>query len=105
MELKYMTEKEVNSLLDMKTCIGLMNNVFTAFAEGKMENKLRSVFPVDAAGVHTQKDSGTVTTGQGQRVDLQGIQHAFREALLIVAADGVLDPQHGSCVNTGKSGL
>ena len=41
MELKYMTEKEVNSLLDMKTCIGLMNNVFTAFAEGKMENKLR----------------------------------------------------------------
>ena len=51
MELKYMTEKEVNSLLDMKTCIGLMNNVFTAFAEGKMENKLRSVFPVDAGKV------------------------------------------------------
>ena len=51
MELKYMTEQEVNALLDMKTCIGLMNDVFTAFAQGKMENKLRSLFPVGAGKV------------------------------------------------------
>ena len=51
MELKYLSEQQVNELLDMKTCIGLMKDVFTAFAEGKMENKLRSVFPVEAGKI------------------------------------------------------
>lgn len=51
MELKYLSEQQVNEMLDMKTCIGLMKDVFTAFAEGKMENKLRSLFPVDAGKV------------------------------------------------------
>ncbi|MBR6609774.1 MAG: hypothetical protein IKK99_06115 [Oscillospiraceae bacterium] len=49
MSLKYLSEKQVNEMLDMKTCIGLMKDVFTAFAEGKMENKLRSVFPLQEA--------------------------------------------------------
>ena len=51
MELKYLNEQQVNEMLDMKTCIGLMKDVFTAFAEGKMENKLRSLFPVDTGKV------------------------------------------------------
>ena len=51
MSLKYLSEKQVNEMLDMKTCIGLMKDVFTAFAEGKMENKLRSVFPLQAGNV------------------------------------------------------
>ena len=51
MELKYLNERQVNSMLDMKTCIGLMKDVFNAFASGKMENKLRSLFPVDAGKV------------------------------------------------------
>ena len=51
MELKYLNEQQVNELLDMKTCIGLMKGVFTAFAEGKMENKLRNLFPIDTGKV------------------------------------------------------
>ncbi len=51
MELKYLSAQQVNEKLDMKTCIGLMKDVFTAFAEDKMENKLRSVFPVDAGKI------------------------------------------------------
>lgn len=47
MELKYISQRQVEEMLDMKTCIGLMNDVFTAFAQGKMENKLRRVFPID----------------------------------------------------------
>lgn len=51
MGIKYLNEQQVNEMLDMKTCIGLMNKVFTAFAEDKMENKLRSVFPLDAGNI------------------------------------------------------
>ena len=42
MELKYLNEQQVNAMLDMQTCIGLMKDVFNAFAAGKMENKLAS---------------------------------------------------------------
>ena len=51
MELKYLSGQQVNEMLDMETCIQLMKDIFTAFAEGKMENKLRSVFPVDTGKV------------------------------------------------------
>ncbi|MBR5520706.1 MAG: ornithine cyclodeaminase family protein [Oscillospiraceae bacterium] len=51
MDLKFLSEHQINNMLDMKTCIGLMKNVFTAFAEEKIENKLRSVFPVEAGKV------------------------------------------------------
>ncbi|MBQ3587732.1 MAG: ornithine cyclodeaminase family protein [Oscillospiraceae bacterium] len=51
MEIRYLNEQQVNEMLDMKNCIELMKGIFTAFAEGKMENKLRSVFPVDTGKV------------------------------------------------------
>ena len=51
MELKYLNGQQVSEMLDMKVCIDLMKGIFTAFAEGKMENKLRQVFPVDTGKV------------------------------------------------------
>ncbi len=48
MDMKYFSAREVNEKLDMKSCIGIMNDVFNAFAEGKIENKLRSVLPIDS---------------------------------------------------------
>ncbi len=47
MDIKYFSAREINEKLDMKSCINIMEDVFTAFAEGKIENKLRSVLPVE----------------------------------------------------------
>ena len=51
MELKYLSQQQVNEMLDMKTCIELMKDVFNSFAQGRMENKLRQVFPIDTGKV------------------------------------------------------
>lgn len=47
MDIKYLSAQEVNEKLDMKSCIGIMKDVFMAFAEEKIENKLRSVLPIN----------------------------------------------------------
>ncbi len=48
MDIKYLSAREVNEKLDMKSCIAIMKDVFMAFAEEKIENKLRSVLPIDS---------------------------------------------------------
>lgn len=48
MDLKYISGREVFEKLDMKTCIGLMKDLFAALSDKKAENKLRSVLPIDS---------------------------------------------------------
>ncbi|MBR2991350.1 MAG: ornithine cyclodeaminase family protein [Solobacterium sp.] len=47
MDLKYLSKEEVFEQLPMPVCIDLMRDVFRAFAEGRLENKVRSVLPVE----------------------------------------------------------
>ncbi|MBE6117528.1 MAG: ornithine cyclodeaminase family protein [Erysipelotrichaceae bacterium] len=47
MELRYLSSEEVLQKLEMPVCITLMRDVFRAFAEGRLENKIRSVLPVE----------------------------------------------------------
>ena len=47
MDIKYLSASEVNEKLDMNSCIDIMKDIFMAFADEKIENRLRSVLPID----------------------------------------------------------
>ncbi len=47
MQVTYLSQEEIYERLDMPVCIGLMRDVFLGFAEGRLENKVRSVLPVE----------------------------------------------------------
>lgn len=48
MYIKYIPARQVYEKLTMDRCIELMRQLFTAFAEGRANNRVRSVLPVDS---------------------------------------------------------